>query len=125
VQIGSAFLHCPEARVSAPHRAALKSARDDGTALTNLLTGRPARGFVNRLMREEGPMSDAVPEFPLAALALAPLRAKAEAEGKGDFSPLWAGEAAALGRELPAGEVVKRLARESLARMREISRPAK
>jgi nitronate monooxygenase len=125
VQIGSAFLYCPEAKISAPHRAALKSARDDGTALTNLLTGRPARGFVTRLMREEGPMSVAVPEFPLAALALAPLRAKAEAEGKGDFSPLWSGEAAALGRELPAGEVVRRLAQESLARMREISRAAK
>jgi nitronate monooxygenase len=76
-------------------------------------------------MREEGPMSDMAPEFPLAALALAPLRAKAEAEGKGDFSPLWSGEAAALGRELPAGEVVKRLAQEALARMREISQAAK
>ena len=125
VQIGSAFLHCPEARISAPHRAALKSARDDGTALTNLITGRPARGFVTRLMREQGPMSDMAPEFPLAALALAPLRAKAEAEGKGDFSPLWAGEAAALGRELPAAEVVKRLAQELLARMREISQAVK
>jgi nitronate monooxygenase len=125
VQIGSAFLHCPEAKISAPHRAALKSAHDDGTALTNLLTGRPARGFVTRLMREEGPMSDGTPEFPLAALALAPLRAKAEAGGSGDFSPLWSGEAAALGRELPAGEVVMRLAQESLARLREISQAAK
>jgi nitronate monooxygenase len=125
VQIGSAFLHCPEAKISAPHRAALKSARAEGTALTNLITGRPARGFVTRLMREQGPMSDVAPEFPLAALALAPLRAKAEAQGKGDFSPLWSGEAAALGRELPAGEVVKRLAQESLARLREISQTAK
>jgi nitronate monooxygenase len=125
VQIGSAFLHCPEAKLSVPHRAALKSARDDGTALTNLLTSRPARGFVTRLMREEGPMSDAVPEFSLAAIALAPLRAKAEAEEKGDFSPLWSGEAAALGRELPAAEVLHRLAQESRARMREISRAPK
>jgi nitronate monooxygenase len=125
VQIGSAFLHCPEAKISAPHRAALKSAHDDGTALTNLVTGRPARGFVTRLMREHGPMSDVVPEFPLAAIALAPLRAKAEAEGKGDFSPLWSGEAAALGRELPAAEVLKAFAQESIARMREISRAAK
>jgi nitronate monooxygenase len=125
VQIGSAFLHCPEAKITPPHRAALKSARDDGTALTNLVTGRPARGFVTRLMREQGPMLDAVPEFPLAALALAPLRAKAEAEGKGDFSPLWSGEAAALGRELPAAEVLQRFAQESLARMREISQAAK
>src|SRR5262249_38376959 len=67
VQIGTAYLWCPEAKISAPHRAALKSARDDGTALTNLMTGRPARGIINRLMREVGPISDVAPEFPLAA----------------------------------------------------------
>ena len=75
VQIGTAYLWCPEAKISAPHRAALKSARDDGTAMTNLMTGRPARGFVNRLMREVGPICEVAPEFPLAAGALAPLRA--------------------------------------------------
>ena len=97
VQMGTAYLWCPEAKISAPHRAALRSARDDGTAVTNLMTGRPARGFVNRIMREIGPISDVAPEFPLAAGALAPLRAKAEAQGSGDFSPLWAGQAASLG----------------------------
>ena len=101
VQMGTAYLWCPEAKISTAHRAALKSARDDGTALTNLMTGRPARGIINRLMREVGPMSDVAPEFPLAAGALAPLRAKAEAQGSGDFSPLWAGQAASLGRDMP------------------------
>src|SRR5437660_689917 len=96
VQIGTAYLWCPEAKISAPHRAALKSARDDGTALTSLMTGRPARGIINRLMREVGPISEVAPEFPLAAGALAPLRAKAEAQGSGDFSPLWAGQPASL-----------------------------
>jgi nitronate monooxygenase len=118
VQIGSAYLWCPEAKISAPHRAALKSARDDGTALTNLMTGRPARGFINRVMREIGPISEVAPEFPLAAGALAPLRAKAEAQGSGDFSPMWAGQAAALGRAMPAGELTKALAAEALERMR-------
>ena len=97
VQIGTAYLFCPESKMSAPHRAALKEARDDGTAVTNLMTGRPARGIVNRVMREIGPVSDLAPEFPLAAGALAPLRAKAEAQGSGDFTPMWAGQAAALG----------------------------
>src|SRR5207253_5570244 len=83
VQIGTAYLWCPEAKISGPHRAALESARDDGTALTNLMTGRPARGFINRVMRELGPISDVAPEFPLAAGALVPLRAKAEAQGSG------------------------------------------
>jgi nitronate monooxygenase len=121
VQIGTAYLWCPEARISAPHRAALTSARDDGTAVTNLMTGRPARGFVNRVIREIGLMSDVAPEFPLAAGALAPLRAKAEAQGSGDFSPMWAGQAASLGRAMPAGELTKALAAEALARMRALT----
>ncbi|MGZ3349006.1 MAG: NAD(P)H-dependent flavin oxidoreductase, partial [Xanthobacteraceae bacterium] len=110
VQIGSAYLWCPEAKISAPHRAALKTAGDHGTALTKLMTGRPARGVINRVMREIGPISDVAPDFPLAAGALAPLRAKAEARGSGDFSPMWAGQAASLGRALSAGELTKRLA---------------
>jgi nitronate monooxygenase len=118
VQMGSAYLWCPEARISAPHRAALQSAHDDGTAVTNLMTGRPARAIVNRVMREIGPLSDVAPEFPLAAGALAPLRAKAEAQGSGDFSPMWAGQAAALGRALPAGELTRTLAAAALQRMR-------
>jgi nitronate monooxygenase len=117
VQLGTAFLHCPESRVSTPHRAALANATDDATAITNVMTGRPARGIVNRLMREVGPISELAPEFPLAAGALAPLRAKAEAQGSGDFSPLWAGQAAALGRALPAAELTRRLAQEALARI--------
>lgn len=123
VQMGTAYLWCPEAKISAPHRAALRSARDDGTAVTNLMTGRPARGFVNRVMRDIGPISDVAPEFPLAAGALAPLRAKAEAQGSGDFSPLWAGQAASLGRTLPAGELTRKLAADALARLREMGSP--
>jgi nitronate monooxygenase len=118
VQIGSAYLWSPEAKISAAHRAALKEAPSDSTAVTNLMTGRPARGIVNRVMREIGPISDVAPEFPLAAGALAPLRAKAEAQGSGDFSPMWAGQAAALGRAVPAGELTRKLAAEALAHMR-------
>src|SRR5262249_22685439 len=117
VQVGSAFMHCPESTVLPPHRAALKSARDDGTVLTNLMTGRPARGFVNRVMREIGPINSIAPEFPLAGGALAPLHAKAQELGSGDFSSMWAGQAAALGRELPAREVTIKLAEEAQALM--------
>jgi nitronate monooxygenase len=123
VPIGSAYLWCPEAKISAPHRAALKTAGDRGTALTNLMTGRPARGVINRVMREIGPISDVAPDFPLAAGALAPLRAKAEARGSGDFSPMWAGQAASLGRALSAGELTKRLAAEALERMCALAAP--
>jgi nitronate monooxygenase len=115
VQIGTAYLFTPEARVQAAHRAALKTARDDSTALTNLFTGRPARGIFNRLMREIGPISDLAPEFPTAGGALAPLRAKTEPMGKGDFMNLWSGQAAALAVEMPAGALTRHLAEGALA----------
>jgi nitronate monooxygenase len=86
-----------------------------------VITGRPARGIVNRVMRELGPISDVAPEFPLAAGALAPLHAKAQAQGSGDFSSMWAGQAAALGRELPAGELTLRLVAETQALMRKMA----
>jgi nitronate monooxygenase len=110
VQVGTAYLLCPEASTSAVHRAALKSDGARTTAVTNLFTGRPARGIVNRIMRELGPMSDAVPPFPLATSALAPLRAKAEAKASGDFSPLWAGQNVSGCKEVPAAVLTRELA---------------
>jgi nitronate monooxygenase len=117
VQLGTAYLFCPEAKVSAAHRTALRRATDDGTAMTNVFTGRPARGLVNRVMRELGPLTVDAPAFPLAGGALAPLKGQAEARGSGDFSSLWAGQAAALGRELPAAELTRALAEDALARL--------
>jgi nitronate monooxygenase len=110
VQIGTAYMLCPEATTSPLHRAALKSVAAEHTALTNLFTGRPARGIVNRLMRELGAMSAAPPEFPLATAAIAPLRAAAERAGSGDFSPLWSGQNARGCRETPAAQLTRELA---------------
>ena len=109
VQIGTAYLLCPEATTGPVHRAALKSDAARHTALTNLFTGRPARGIVNRIMRELGPIG-ATPAFPLAAAAIAPLRAAAERRGRGDFSPLWSGQNASGCREVPAAELTRQLA---------------
>ncbi|HWK47433.1 MAG TPA: nitronate monooxygenase family protein [Stellaceae bacterium] len=117
VQLGTAYLFCPEMNVPAVHRQALRSARDDETALTNLFTGRPARGIVNRLMREVGPISETAPAFPLAGGALTPLRAKTEPTGSGDFMPLWSGQGARLAREMPAGELTLRLADEAAKKL--------
>ena len=110
VQPGTAFLLCNEATTSAIHRAALQSDAARNTVLTNLFTGRPARGIVNRLMRELGPISDLAPAFPTAVNALAPLRAAAEQAGRGDFSPLWAGQDTSGCRAIPARQLVKELA---------------
>jgi nitronate monooxygenase len=113
VQIGTAYLLTPQATISSLHRTALRSAHDDETRLTNLYTGRPARAVLTRFMREQGPINPLVPEFPLSASASAPLRAAYEARGSADFSPLWSGEAAALAREEDAGDLTRRLWRET------------
>ena len=118
MQIGTAYLHCPEAQVGPLHRQALKDAKDNETAIINVFTGRPARAIVNRLMREVGPMSDVAPAFPLAAATLTPLRAKSEMAGSADFTPLWSGQAARLGRALPAAELTKQLAVEALENLK-------
>ena len=112
VQLGTAYLLCPETKTSQIHRAALKSEAAKETVLTNIFSGRPARGIVNRLIREIGPVNADTPEFPLAAAAVTSLRKKAEAMGSGDFSPLWCGQNAGGCREIPAAELTKLLAAE-------------
>ncbi len=109
-QIGTAFMLCPEATTKPLHREALKSPAARHTAITNLFSGGPARGIVNRGMRELGPVCDQAPAFPLATNAIAPLRAAGEAAGTGDFSPLWSGQNASGCREVPAGVLVEELA---------------
>jgi len=121
VQIGTAFLHCPESKIAPVHRTALKTVPAEGTAVTNLMTGRPARGIINRLMQDIGPINMIAPDFPLAAGALAPLRAKAEAQGSGDFSPMWSGQAAALGRAMPARQLTAMLVAETQSLLRRIA----
>ncbi len=110
VQVGSAYLLCPEATTSAVHRVALTSDSARHTVLTNVFTGRPARSIVNRIIREQGPMSASVPAFPLAGSAVAPIRAKAEAQNRGDFSPLWCGQNPTGCREVPAADLTRELA---------------
>src|ERR1700759_4505024 len=121
VQIGTAYLRCPESKVSAPARVALAQARDDSTVVTNVMTGRPARGVVNRVMREVGPISPDAPAFPHAATALAPLKAAAEKLGRVDFTNLWVGQAVRLGRDTPAAKLTRALADDALARMRRLA----
>jgi nitronate monooxygenase len=111
VQAGTDFLLCPEATTSAVHRSALNSSYACRTALTNLFTGRPVRGIVNRTMREFGAVSAQAPAFPTATNAIAPLRAAAERAGSGDFCPLWAGQNASGGKEIPAAQLIAELVR--------------
>jgi nitronate monooxygenase len=121
VQVGTAYLFTPESLIGDLHRRKLRAARDDGTALTNVFTGRPARGLMNRLMREVGPMSDDAPAFPTAGAALAPLRAKAEAVGSSDFSLELSGQSAALCRERAARDLTVQLAEDAVQRLKELA----
>jgi len=110
VQVGTAYLLCPEATTSRVHRARLVAEEARHTALTNLFTGRPARGIMNRIMKELGPMSDAPPAFPLAAAAIAPLRRRAEGSDSGDFSPLWSGQNVSGCKDVSAAQLTGELA---------------
>lgn len=111
VQLGTAYMLCPEASTGTLHRTALQSQVACHTALTNVFTGRPARGIMNRLMRELGPLNPAVPAFPLATTALAVLRAAAEGQGSTDFSPLWAGQNVSGCKPIAAAELTHELMR--------------
>ena len=115
VQLGTAYLFCPEANVSPLYLQALQQSANKQTALTNLFSGRPARGILNRYLEESGPMSDAAPAFPYAATLVAPLRAASERAGSVDYMQLWAGQAAALGRSMPADRFTRKLAEDVLS----------
>ena len=110
-QIGTAYLLCPETKTSVVHREALKGSAAQHTALTNLFSGKPARSIVNRVIKEMGPISNSTPEFPLATTAITALRKQAEANGSGDFSPLWCGQNATGCKEISATELTKLLAK--------------
>jgi nitronate monooxygenase len=120
-QIGTAYLLCPEAATPSWYRNALRHARADTTFLTNVFTGRPARILVNRLALEVGPIVDALPDFPLPMGELAPLRAMAEQQGNSDFTPFWSGQAAPLGREMPAEALTLKLAEEAIERFKQLN----
>ena len=109
VQIGTAYLLCPEALTSPAHRRALAGGSIDDTVLTNVFTGRPARGRRNRLIDELGPMSSDAPAFPMAGVAVAPLRAAAEETGSGEFSPLWSGQAGVMTSDIPASDLTREI----------------
>lgn len=121
VQIGTAYLRTPESKLSPGGRAALASADDNSTVITNVMTGRPARGVFNRLMREVGPISSDAPAFPHAATALLPLKTAAEKLGRVDFTNLWAGQSVALGRNMDSAELTRVLAAEGLKRLKKLA----
>ncbi|MDA0306974.1 MAG: DUF561 domain-containing protein [Proteobacteria bacterium] len=113
VQIGTAFLTCPESAAHAVYRDALMNARDDETRLTSAFSGRPARGLENRYLNEMAGKEESLPDFPILNTLTGPLRKASAEAGKGDFMSLWSGQSAALSKALPAAELLQTLVRET------------
>lgn len=114
VQIGTAYLFTPEASISASHHHALRHAQASETALTNLFTGRPARGIVNRVMRELGAINPTAPAFPRSGGALMPLKVGDEA----GFSSQWSGQGLGLGKDLSTYALTRELAEQAMAKLK-------
>ncbi len=114
VQLGSAFLSCPEASISEAHREALENARDDDTRLTRAFSGRPARARNNRYMESMVERRNRFPDFPLMYHFSTPLK-QSSTRYDDDYGFLLYGQAASLNRNLPAGELVAKLVAEAQA----------
>lgn len=113
VQMGTAFILCPESAADSEYRALFKRGPDVKTRITSVISGRPARGFVDRWWREvDSDQEPELPDYPVAYVAGKALKAAARKAGQHTFDACWAGQGAALARELPAGELVRRLGDE-------------
>ena len=112
VQMGTAFLACPESGIGPAYRAALARADATQTRLTRSFSGRPARGITNAMMARLQPLEHTWPAYPVHNALMGPVRrAAAEADDSG-YLALWAGQGVAAARALPAAALVQELVRE-------------
>lgn len=119
VQMGTAFLSCPESAASPVHREALRVAHGRGTVVTRAFTGRPARAIVNRFVEEMRSMDGGLAPFPLQDSLTLPLHIASLQKGSDDFAALFCGQASSLGRALPAAALVATLVAEARAVFRQ------
>jgi nitronate monooxygenase len=121
VQMGTAFLSCPETNIPDIHRRGLAEATDESTRLTRAHSGRPARGRNTRYFAEMAKHAPALPEFPLMYSLSAPLRSAEDTDQSLDFQFLLYGQSAPMGRSLPASELMARLVDETTDAYRAMS----
>jgi nitronate monooxygenase len=115
VQMGTAFMLCPEAGTPAAWKNALRSAHDDTTRVSSVYSGRPARGLINEFMHRLTPVQHEIPPYPIQNALTGPIRRAAAKANRPEFMSLWAGQAASMCRELPAAELMAALIRETSA----------
>ena len=120
VQLGTAFLACPESGAPSAHKAAIRAARDDGTTLTRAFSGRLSRGITNGFAAAMRGHEDRLLPYPAQNNLTRPMRTAAARQGNADCLSLWAGQAAPLAREMPAAELVAQLLRETAAMLASI-----
>jgi nitronate monooxygenase len=113
-QLGTAFIPCPESGAPRVHKERVLAAREDETLVTEKFSGKPARGLANRFMREMGERNAPQLAFPAQNALTGKLRTAAAKAGNPDFVAMWAGQAVALSRALPAAELVAALEAETL-----------
>jgi nitronate monooxygenase len=122
VQMGTAFLACPESGITPAQRAAMARAQGTDTRITRAYSGRPARGIVNTMMERLAADEAAIPPYPIQNALTGALRRAAGVQGRADYLSLWAGQGVGAARVMPAGELVALLAQEwraATARARE------
>ena len=124
VQLGTAFLTCDESGIPEAYKQAILNAHEDQTRITRAFSGRPARGIMNRFMREmDSAQEEVIQHFPLQNALTRPLRKAAAEQGRAEFLSLWAGQGVRLARRQSAAELIAGLAREIDKTIAVISKP--
>lgn len=121
VQLGTAFLSCPEAGIDRVYRQCLAQARDDSTRVTRVFSGRAARGLDNSFIQRMAPYESQVPDYPLQNALTGPIRKAAARSGQSGYLSLWAGQGVGMSRVLPAAELLLSLDQEWRAALRHAS----
>ncbi len=112
VQLGTAFLACPESAITPAQRSAMAGAQASDTRLTRIFSGRPARGILNDSMRALAPHEADIPAYPIQNALMGPVRRAAAQAGDAEYIALWAGQGVGAARALAAGALVQALAQE-------------
>ncbi len=112
VQLGTAFLACPESAITPAQRSAMAGAQASDTRLTRIFSGRPARGIINDAMRALAPHEADIPAYPIQNALMGPVRRAAAQAGDAEYIALWAGQGVGAARALAAGALAQALAQE-------------
>ncbi|HMC35725.1 MAG TPA: nitronate monooxygenase, partial [Myxococcales bacterium] len=125
VQLGTAFLACPESGASEAYKKAILAAGRDTTVITRAYSGRPARGLKNAFIERLEGKEDTILPYPVQNALTRPMRTAAARRGEAGYLSLWAGQGVARARSLPAAELVRKLIEELRTSEGRMSNPSR